>query len=355
MGLIDGILGLAISTTQRLNSLDTIRGMAVMGIVFWDFFDLLSKNLDWYAFRIVGNFPFYGVPPILFFFSAGVSQYLSINARKARGEENWTIRNHVLNRGCILLLAGILLTMILREPPDNWGIFEGVALSSVVGFFLLAYIDLRLLAILLIALVGFSSTIPPYFSVKMPTVEFLGSPYFVLPNFLQRALFSGLFPFFPFFCFFLWGGILGRLLVERRIASLGLFLSALAMSGLGLMLYSLGFPMEYHQGGNIYSLACVIFSMGASTLILGILFWLQDVKFLCSHVFKPLTDCGKASFAICFWRYPLIYNPLICLGLAFVFPVGTAAILSISLLLPIWLFALAWMKLRREYDLHIYG
>jgi len=326
-----------------------------MSIVFWDFLDLLSKNLDWYAFRIVGNLPFYSVPPILFFFAAGVSQYLSINARKARGEEDWKIRNHVLSRGCILLLAGILLTIILREPPDNWGIFEGVALSSVVGYFLLAYVDLRMLAILLIALVGFGSTIPPYFSVEMPSVEFLGSAYLVVPNFLQRALFSGLFPFFPFFCFFLWGGILGRLLAERKIATRGLLSSALAIGGLALLLYSLGFPMEYHQAGNIYSLACVIFSMGASALILGVLYWLQDVKALCSYAFKPLTDCGRASFAICFWRYPLIYNPLIYLRLAFIFPIRTAVILSISLLLPMWLFALAWMKLRRRYALHIFG
>jgi predicted acyltransferase len=340
---------------QRLNSLDTIRGIAVMGIVFWDFFDLLSKNLDWYAFRIVGNFPFYGVPPILFFFSAGVSQYLSINARKARGEKDWQIRNHVLNRGCILLLAGILLTIILREPPDNWGIFEEVALSNVVGYFLLAYVDLRPLAILLIALVGLGSTVPPYFSIAMPSIDFLGGPYFVMPNLFQRALFSGLFPFFPFFCFSLWGGILGRLLVERRIASRGLFSSALAMSGLGLLLYSLGFPMEYHQAGNIYSLACVIFSMGASTLILAILHWLQDVRVLCLCAFKPLTDCGRASFAICFWRYPLIYNPLIYLGLASIFPVGVAATLSIFLLLPTWLFAVAWIKTRRRFSLQIYG
>ena len=340
---------------QRLASLDTIRGIAVMAIVFWDFFALLSKDLDWYAFTIIGSFPLYGVPPVLFFFAAGASQCLSISSRKARGQQNWEIRNHVLNRSCVLLLAGILLTMILREPPDNWGLFEGIALASMVGYFLLTYMNQRLLAVLLTTLIGLSSIIPPNFSIQMPSVEFLGGPYLVMPNLLQRALFSGLFPFFPFFCFFLSGAILGKSLVEKRNISRCVVSCGSAISGLGLFLHLIGYPMEYHQIGNVYSLACVVFSIGASTLILGLFYWLQDVKAFRLHILKPLTDCGRASFAICFWRYPLIYNPLIYVGLAFIFPVGMAAILSMSLLFPTWLFAVGWTTMRKRASLQICG
>jgi len=338
----------------RLYSLDTLRGIAVIGIVFWDFFALLAKDLNWYAFRIVGNFPFYGLPPALFFFVSGVSESLSISARRIRGDNPRQIRNHVMSRACILLLAGILLTMVLREPADSWGIFEGIALCSVVAYFLLSYVGLRLLVALLVGVVYLGSLIPPYFSLDMPSVEFLGNEYYVIPNFVQRAFFSGLFPFFPFFSLTLVGAILGKLLVDGKVGSRGLVLGGLAITAAGWLLYLAGFPMEYHQAGNIYSLACIIFCIGASTLALGSLFWLLDAARFGLTAFTPLVDCGRASFAICFWRYPLLYNPLIYFGLGFALSTSTSAILSVALLFLIWLISPAWIRLRERYGLRIF-
>ena len=137
--------------TQRLRSLDTLRGFDMVWIVGgrevvlalaawtgWGWLERASAQLhhvEWHGFTAWDLiFP-------LFLFLAGVSFPLSLERRRARGDSESSIRNHALRRGLLLVALGVLYNI---GPSLK---FDDLRYASVLGRIGLAWMFAALIAL----------------------------------------------------------------------------------------------------------------------------------------------------------------------------------------------------------------
>src|SRR5512133_2753307 len=112
------------STIKRLQSLDALRGFDmfwIMGgegiftglaaLTGWPFFVWWANQLDHVQWH---GFVFYDMIFPLFLFIAGISFPFSLAKRVANNESRSSIYKHVISRGLILVLLGILYNNGLR-------------------------------------------------------------------------------------------------------------------------------------------------------------------------------------------------------------------------------------------------
>jgi len=293
---------------QRYNALDQTRGAAVVLIHFVDVFYLLwdgASGFDWFGAHILDKFPIYGIPPILFAFSTGVS----LTFWRDRHPE----LKYLFQRCGLLLLSGLILSYYVDGSADTWGLFEMIALLNVIIFFVNS---IPLSAIGLTAVLALNAVKPPFYSFTFPTVPYFLPNFEALPRIISQSLVSGLFPLIPFLAWGFWGVIIGRIRHNERhhIAS------GMLPLGLGLALRTIQ-PITYSQWGNAYSTSMMLTSLGACSL--GLLL-------LTKITIAPLTRFGRYAWRITFWRYPILYMPLVWLRTYKTLPHTTATIISLT-------------------------
>lgn len=295
---------------ERYQALDQLRGIAVIWIHFVDLFLLLwnrKSGFDFFSGFIIDEFPVYAVPPILFSFSTGLSLILWKDRRDYR---------YLFRRLSLLFLSGLVLSYWIDGNIEVWGLFEMIALCNLVLFFFNSeYVSIFGIATILIL----NELIPPFFVFHFPKI-----PYFIeyeaLPFIISQALVSGLFPLIPFLAWGFWGCIVSK---HRN----NLLRISLIPIGLSLML-KIFQPFIYRQYGNVYSTSMVLFSMGIISLLL---YLLQKIRV------PVLALYGKYAWRLTFWRYPILYLPLIWLGmfqsLNYLYAFTLSIVLSLTLIL----------------------
>jgi predicted acyltransferase len=109
---------------ERLLSLDVFRGMTVAGM-------LLVNNPGSWAniYPPLEHAPWNGWTPTdlvfpFFLFIVGITTYLSLSARRARGDTELAIRAQIVRRGALIFLFGLLINGF---PYFTWGDVPGVA------------------------------------------------------------------------------------------------------------------------------------------------------------------------------------------------------------------------------------
>ena len=109
---------------ERLLSLDVFRGMTVAGMLLvndpgsWASIYPPLEHAEWNGWTPTDLiFPF-------FLFIVGITTYLSLAARRARGDNERAIRNQIIRRGALIFLFGLLLNGF---PYFAWGDVPGVA------------------------------------------------------------------------------------------------------------------------------------------------------------------------------------------------------------------------------------
>jgi predicted acyltransferase len=109
---------------ERLLSLDVFRGMTVAGMLLvndpgtWESIYPPLEHATWNGWTPTDLvFPF-------FLFIAGITTYLSLNARRARGDDERAIRAQIIRRGALIFLFGLLINGF---PYFTWGDVAGVA------------------------------------------------------------------------------------------------------------------------------------------------------------------------------------------------------------------------------------
>ena len=109
---------------ERLLSLDVFRGMTVAGMLLvndpgtWSAIYPPLEHAEWNGWTPTDLvFPF-------FLFIAGITTHLSLNARRARGDNERAIRAQIIRRGCLIFLFGFLVNGF---PYFTWGDIAGVA------------------------------------------------------------------------------------------------------------------------------------------------------------------------------------------------------------------------------------
>lgn len=108
---------------ERLLSLDVFRGMTVAGMLLvndpgsWEHIYEPLEHATWNGWTPTDLvFPF-------FLFIAGITTYLSLSARRERGDDERAIRAQIIRRGVLIFLFGLLVNGF---PYFTWGDIPGV-------------------------------------------------------------------------------------------------------------------------------------------------------------------------------------------------------------------------------------
>src|SRR5829696_10471579 len=108
---------------ERLLSLDVFRGMTVAGMLLvndpgtWEAIYPPLEHATWNGWTPTDLvFPF-------FLFIAGITTYLSLSARRARGDDEGAIRAQIIRRGALIFLFGLLINGF---PYFAWGTVANV-------------------------------------------------------------------------------------------------------------------------------------------------------------------------------------------------------------------------------------
>src|SRR3954454_17204498 len=109
---------------ERLAALDVFRGMTVAGMLLvndpgsWNAIYAPLEHAKWNGWTPTDLvFPF-------FLFIVGITTYLSLGARRARGDSEQAIRAQIIRRGALIFLFGLLINGF---PYFTWGSVPGVA------------------------------------------------------------------------------------------------------------------------------------------------------------------------------------------------------------------------------------
>src|SRR4051812_1006576 len=109
---------------ERLLSLDVFRGLTVAGML------LVNDPGSWGSiYPPLEHAPWNGWTPTdlifpFFLFIAGITTYLSLSARRARGDDEHAIRAQIIRRGVLIFLFGFLVNGF---PYFTWGDVAGVS------------------------------------------------------------------------------------------------------------------------------------------------------------------------------------------------------------------------------------
>ena len=114
----------SVPARERLLSLDVFRGITVAGMLLvndpgtWEAIYPPLEHAKWNGWTPTDLvFPF-------FLFIVGITTYLSLGARRARGDNEQAIRAQIIRRGALIFLFGLLINGF---PYFTWGNVPGVA------------------------------------------------------------------------------------------------------------------------------------------------------------------------------------------------------------------------------------
>lgn len=285
--------------SDRLVSLDALRGFDmfwIMGgegiaqaaaeLTGWTWLVWLSGQLhhpEWHGFA------FYDLIFPLFLFMAGTSMPFSFEKRLARGDSKAQLARHVIIRGLVLVLLGMIYNGLLQFTwPDT-------RLPSVLGRIGLAYLFAGLIVLGFgwrSQLLWFVGLLVGYWAaLKFIPVPGFGAgdlePGHTLTDYIDRLLIpgklykevrdpEGLFATIPAIGTALAGALTGKYLKDNRgngmIKTLGMALVGAICLGLAY-LWNRDFPINK----NLWSSSFVLHCAGWSLIFLSLFFFVIDV------------------------------------------------------------------------------
>src|SRR5262247_2543237 len=118
------VVSKAEGTRERLLSLDVFRGLTIAGMLLvndpgtWSAIYTPLEHAEWHGWTPTDLiFPF-------FLFIVGVTTHLSLEARRARGDDDSALRRQIIRRGLLIFLLGFLVNGF---PFFTWSDIPGVA------------------------------------------------------------------------------------------------------------------------------------------------------------------------------------------------------------------------------------
>ena len=302
---------------ERLLSLDVFRGMTIAGML------LVNNPGSWSAiYPPLGHAPWHGWTPTdlifpFFLFIVGITTHLSIEARRARGDDSAAIVRQIVRRGAIIFLAGLLLNAF---PFFSWGAVAGNPDPSFIDRVVDRFYNLRIMGVLqrigiaylIAALLSFRTTLKQqvliiscllfgyWFAMTLlpvPPDGFLGidvlhKPAATLAAYFDRALLDwgrfgnhlwinsrtwdpeGPFSTIPAIGTAMLGIICGRWIgtprpLSERLAGMSAVGSIAMMAGL---MWHWSFPINK----NIWTSSYVLFTAGMAAVTLATCMWIID-------------------------------------------------------------------------------
>jgi predicted acyltransferase len=292
---------------QRLDSLDVLRGMTVVGMILvstpgnWDAVYWPLNHAAWNGWTPTDLvFPF-------FLFAMGAAVPVAL-ARRHRAPEG--TRWHVLQRTAILFAFGLLLNLLNPTGPLRWSTFRipGVLQRIAIVYAVLAWLTQRTarsaqLTVAVVALVAYWAVMT-HVSVPGGGAGVL-TPDGNLASFVDRWLFhrhlafntwdpEGLLSTVPAIATALCGvfatGWLLRPEANRHRSAL-LWAAGVVLAAAGL-LWGQVFPINK----NLWTSSFALFSAGLATQLLAVCHWLLDVRRLRAWS-MPFVAFGRNALA----------------------------------------------------------
>lgn len=309
-----------VAISQRLHSLDALRGLDMLMIIGLDrfFHRLAAANdsrfwdavADQFTHPAWNGFHLYDLIFPLFLFIAGVATPYSINSRLSKGKTRQEVLYHVVKRGLILVLFGIIYNNGLEIQP-----LSELRYASVLGRIGLAYMFANIIYLytkksgqivwFCILLIGYwlllKFTSAPGFPAGDLTMEGNFASYvdrLILPGTLYEGIHDpeGILSTVPAIATGLLGILTGSFLRDSSflpqkkaiwIATAGVIAIVLSQ------IWSIDFPINK----NLWTSSFALLVGGLSLLLLAIFYYIIDVRGHQKWAF-PLKVIGMNSILI---------------------------------------------------------
>jgi predicted acyltransferase len=286
--------GSAIQPSQRLLSLDLIRGLTIimMAIVnnpgTWDHIYAPLEHAAWNGFTPT-DFVFPN-----FLFISGVAIALALSRKKERREQFGSIMLSALRRCAILFFIGVFITAyVIKFDFANLRI-PGVLQRIGVVYFICSALYLKL-GNRAMAVTAFSCLLAYYVLMNFVPVPGFGHPDLMNPEanigaWLDRLIFTpahlfrftktwdpeGLLTTIPSVATGLFGVLTGVLLKSEEAPASKLK----KMFGFGAVFIATGLALNpvFAINKSLWTSSYVLFTAGLSMVVLGLAYWLIDVK-----------------------------------------------------------------------------
>ncbi len=288
--------------TKRLYSLDALRGfdmlwimggegiiIALAALTGWPVFEWGARHLEhveWHGFH------FYDMIFPLFLFIAGISFPFSMAKRIASGESRKTIYKHIITRGLILVLLGVLYNNGVRFDLSE------LRYGSVLGRIGLAWMFAAIIFIntkLTWRIVWFWGLLIGYWLLLLlfPAPDGNGADIFSregnLASYIDRILMpgrlylgnhdpEGLFSTIPAISTALLGMFTGEFLLSKYLSDKLLRKTLfMVLTGIALMLIGKLWDLNFPINKNLWSSSFVCYVGGLSLLLFSLFYLVIDV------------------------------------------------------------------------------
>ncbi|MCO5292958.1 MAG: DUF5009 domain-containing protein [Chitinophagaceae bacterium] len=313
----DKMAGLA---PQRLYSLDALRGFDMLMIIGLDnFFHKLAKASptpfwtaisDQFHHPSWNGFHFYDLIFPLFLFIAGVATPYSLENRLKKGDTKGQLLKHVIQRGLILVLLGVIYNNGLQIKP-----LAEIRFGSVLGRIGLAYMFANIIYLytkqkgqiiwFTILLIGYwmllRFTSAPGFPAGDLSMEGNFVSYFdrlFLPGKLYETIHDpeGILATIPAIGTGLMGILTGNFLKSGEYSSVRKTM-VLAIAGIISLVFSLIWNLDFPINKNLWTSSFVLCTGGFSLLLIALFYYIVDVRGFQKWAF-PLKVIGMNSILI---------------------------------------------------------
>lgn len=245
------------------------------------------RHPDWNGFR-----PYDLIFP-LFLFMAGVSTPFSVGSRLEKGDDRSAIVRKIISRGLILVLLGIIYNNGLFTKPFHDMRFPSVlariGLAGMFGQLIYVYFSQRAQYIWFLSLLfgywALMMLVPvPGCGAGVLTMECNLASYIdrmLVPGHLYKTIHDpeGLFSTLPAICNALLGIFAGNLLRDHRSGKTQQQ-KTVQLLATGAVFFVLGWLWDFvfPVNKNLWTSSFVLVTGGLSLLLLGIFYWIIDVK-----------------------------------------------------------------------------
>lgn len=292
--------------TNRLDSLDVFRGLAIAGMILvstpgtWDAVYPALQHAAWNGWTPTDLvFPF-------LLFAMGAAVPFALGRRRGTSRR---IRTHVIRRALILFALGLLLNAIETAPPIVWATFRipGVLQRIAIVYAVVSWLTERTsrraqVAATIAALVGYwaAMTLIPIPGIGSPTLSAEAN----IGSFIDRHVFGrhmlyplwdpeGLLSTVPSIATAMCGVFAGAWLMRRGEARRAVRLFA---AGAAATLVGLAWARVFPLNKNLWTSSFALFTAGLAAQTFALCYWLADVRGWRGWA-APLTAFGRNPLA----------------------------------------------------------
>ncbi len=338
--------------TERIDSIDIFRGIAVLQMIFWQIFDFFAKvdiyTQSPYYIRFF-NMPINGIGVGLFAFISGVCAYISVSKRLNRNIRKPNIILHAIKRygGYILLSLFFTILVFGFKTFYTWNeAIQGIGLAALTAALIILLSRSKWLFVCLSLIIIFiqpflrqlleNNFITQYFPYNPASFNIFPNIVSIFLNFTIRGFFS-LSNLLPITWF---GVVLSILIIKSKKNQL---IKAPLLIVIIITLISISLHFSFNQI-NYYnrSPSYLLFYIGGAFLLFSLIEYLI-LKFEKNIISNFFVLFGKTALVAYLFHFVFIYKPLKILNIDSTFGSPTSFLLTILSIIIIYYVCKMWL------------